>query len=86
MGGANFVRVVDVLRLLYDLPQRDYYPGLTKGIMAGASAACSLALAGINITPLFLVPYIRERLPSKQVSSWWKMRRTTRTWTNSART
>ncbi|ETK95262.1 hypothetical protein F441_01822 [Phytophthora nicotianae CJ01A1] len=36
---------------------------LNKGIMAGASAACSLVVAGI--TQIFLVPYIRERLPSK---------------------
>ncbi|KAK1930271.1 hypothetical protein P3T76_014231 [Phytophthora citrophthora] len=34
-----------------------------KGIMAGASAGCSVVVAGI--TQIFLVPYIRERLPSK---------------------
>ncbi|KAG6611567.1 sodium-dependent phosphate transporter 1-B-like [Phytophthora cinnamomi] len=37
--------------------------GMHKSIMVGASAACCLAVAGI--TQMFLVPYIRDRLPSK---------------------
>ncbi|KAG7375866.1 hypothetical protein PHYPSEUDO_014965 [Phytophthora pseudosyringae] len=36
---------------------------LHKGLMAGASAGCCLVVAGV--TQNFLVPYIRDRLPSK---------------------